>query len=89
MDQDLSVLPTKCISSMENLEIRSVIPLCEGLQAHSSWFATAAHFGDLMMLFCHCYKQGRQIANLPESIVVIHSLLTAFCDFLCHVTFVE
>lgn len=26
MDQDLSVLPTKCISSVENLEIRSVIP---------------------------------------------------------------
>lgn len=25
MDQDLSVLPTKCISSIENLEIRSVI----------------------------------------------------------------
>lgn len=24
MDQDLSILPTKCISSMENLEIRSV-----------------------------------------------------------------
>lgn len=30
MDQDLSVLPTKCISSMENLEIRSVIPHCQG-----------------------------------------------------------
>lgn len=27
MDQDLSVLPTKCISSVENLEIRSVIPV--------------------------------------------------------------
>lgn len=26
MDQDLSVVPTKCISTMENLEIRSVIP---------------------------------------------------------------
>lgn len=25
MDQDLSVLPTKCISSVENLEIRSVV----------------------------------------------------------------
>lgn len=25
MDQDLSVVPTKCISSIENLEIRSVI----------------------------------------------------------------
>ncbi len=25
MDQDLSVVPTKCISSVENLEIRSVI----------------------------------------------------------------
>lgn len=36
MDQDLSVFPTKCISSMENLEIRSVISLCEGFQAHRS-----------------------------------------------------
>lgn len=27
MDQDLSVVPTKCISSVENLEIRSVIIL--------------------------------------------------------------
>ena len=25
MDQDLSVVPTKCISSIENLEIRSMI----------------------------------------------------------------
>lgn len=25
MDQDLSVVPTKCISNIENLEIRSVI----------------------------------------------------------------
>lgn len=25
MDQDLSVVPTKCISSIENLEIRSVM----------------------------------------------------------------
>lgn len=27
MDQDLSVVPTKCISSVENLEIRSVVLL--------------------------------------------------------------
>lgn len=87
MDQDLSVLPTKCISSMENLEIRSVIPLCEGLQAHSSWFAAAAaHFGDLIRLFCHCTRKGDNCEPSRKyswpKIVVIYSLIAAFCDFL-------
>lgn len=39
MDQDLSVVPTKCISSVENLEIRSVI-----LKSASLWERKTACF---------------------------------------------
>lgn len=75
MDQDLSVLPTKCISSVESLEVRSVILyICVVLWLMLLWAATRAdqQYSAVVVLDGMTIKLSATIKKKKKNVTLLH-----------------